>query len=184
MKKIFSQSLLLAVSLFGVTALRAADAPDPAVQAKVDNKLKEVLTWASDPAIVNAVKAHNAAVPAEQTALTQDKWKDLSVMDPLVRAFTKNDAATFLKAKKGEIVSEAFVSGADGLKVAFLGKPTNWSHKGKPKHDQPMAGKIWQGAVELDESTGMQQIQVSVPVLEDGKPIGSLVVGLSLAKLE
>jgi hypothetical protein len=105
-------------------------------------------------------------------------------MDPLVRSFTKNEAAVFLKSKKGEVISEAFVSGADGLKVAFLSKPTNWSHKGKPKHDQPIAGKIWQGAVELDESTGLQQVQVAVPVLDAGKPIGSLVVGLSLSKLE
>jgi hypothetical protein len=80
-------------------------------------------------------------------------------------------------------VSEAFVSGADGGKVAFLGKTSNWSHKGKPKHDQPMSGKTWQGQVEVDESSGLQQVQVAVPVLDGGKPIGSLVVGLSVGKL-
>ena len=46
-----------------------------------------------------------------------------------------------------------------------------------------MAGKTWQGPIEVDESTGLQQIQVAVPVLDSGKPIGSLVIGLSLAKL-
>ena len=76
-----------------------------------------------------------------------------------------------------------FLSGSDGAKVAFLAKTSSWSHKGKAKHDDPMAGKVWQGAVEVDESTGLQQVQVGVPVLEGGKPIGSLVVGLSLAKL-
>jgi hypothetical protein len=91
--------------------------------------------------------------------------------------------ADFLKAKKTEAVSEAFVSGAEGTKVAFLAKTSGWSHKGKPKHDLPMSGKTWQGAVEVDESTGLQQVQVAVPVIDGGKPIGSLVVGLSLAKL-
>lgn len=100
-----------------------------------------------------------------------------------MRGFTKNDTAQTLKSKKTEAVSEAFVSSADGLKVAFLGKTTSWSHKGKPKHDEPMAGKTWQGPVEVDESTGLQQIQVAVPVMDDGKPIGSLVIGLSIAKL-
>ncbi|HSY18752.1 MAG TPA: hypothetical protein VK815_10480 [Candidatus Acidoferrales bacterium] len=162
----------------------AADAPNAAVQAKIDAKLKEISVWAADPTIVSAVKAHNTSVPADQSAMTQDAWKALSVMDPFVRGFTKNDAAQFLKGKKGEVVSEAFISGADGLKVAFLSKPTNWSHKGKAKHDDAMAGKNWQGPVELDESTGLQQVQVSVPVMDEGKAIGSLVVGLSLSKLE
>jgi len=177
-------SLIMAALVGTGLAVLAADAPDSAVQAKIDSKLKEVMGWAAEPAIVNAVKAHNSSVPADQAALTQDAWKGFSVMNPIVRGFTKNEAAVFLKSKKGEVVSEAFVSGADGLKVAFLSKPTNWSHKGKPKHDDAMAGKIWQGPVELDESTGTQQIQVSVPVMDEGKAIGSLVVGLSLSKLE
>jgi hypothetical protein len=115
--------------------------------------------------------------------MDQATWANTSVIDPLVRGLTKNPAAAVLKANGGEVVSEAFLSGADGGKVAFLGKPTNWSHKGKPKHEQPMAGKTWQGEVEVDESSGLQQLQVAVPVLDAGKPIGSLVVGLSIGKL-
>jgi hypothetical protein len=69
------------------------------------------------------------------------------------------------------------------MKVAFLSKTTSWSHKGKAKHDVPMAGKTWQGTIEVDKSTGQQQIQIAVPVLDGGKPIGSLVVGLAVAKL-
>ena len=156
---------------------------DPALQAKVDNKLKEVMTWASDPVIVSAVKAQNASLPPEHAAMNQDKWKDASIIDPFVRSFAKNDVGQFLKSKKDTVVSEAFVSDANGIKVGFMSKTTNWSHKGKPKHDQPMAGKIWQGPVETDESTGLQQIQLAVPVMDDGKPIGSLVVGFSIAKL-
>jgi hypothetical protein len=115
--------------------------------------------------------------------MNQDNWKDASIIDPFVRSFIKNDVGQFLKSKKDEVVSEEFVSDANGIKVGFMSKTTNWSHKGKPKHDQPMAGKIWQGPVETDESTGLQQIQLAVPVMDDGKPIGSLVVGFSIAKL-
>jgi hypothetical protein len=116
--------------------------------------------------------------------MTQDKWKGLSVLDPLVRGFAKNDAAVLLKSKQGSVVTESFLSGSDGTKVAFLSKPTNWSHKGKDKHESPMSGKTWQGPVETDESTGQRQLQVAVPVLDGGKPIGSLVVGLGVSKLE
>ena len=115
--------------------------------------------------------------------MTQEKWANLTVLDPLVRTFTKNEAAHFLKSKQTPEVSEAFVSCASGTKVAFLSKTTNWSHRGKPKHDVPMGGKMWQGPIEVDETTGVQQVQVAVPVLEGGKPIGSLVVGLAVSKL-
>ena len=178
-----SRLLALAFCLCAQLSLYA-EALDPAVQAKVDAQIKLVQEWASDPVLVKAVKDHNTALPAEQAAMTQDKWKALSVLDPFVRGFNKNEAGQFLKSKKTEVISEAFLSGADGLKVAFLAKTTSWSHKGKPKHDEPMSGKNWQGPVEVDESTGLQQVQVAVPVLEGGKPVGSLVVGLSVSKLK
>jgi hypothetical protein len=175
--------LLLTAALFALRTLATAQGLDAATQAKIDAQVKDIVTWAADPILVDAVKAHNASVPADQAALNQDKWKALTVLDPLVRGFTKNAAGQFLKTKKSDLVTEAFVSGADGLKVAFIAKTTNWSHKGKPKHDVPMTGKNWQGPVEVDESSGQQQLQVSVPVLDGGKPIGSLVVGISVTKL-
>ena len=182
MKTIVTRLVLLGLALSALN-LRAADGLDPAAQAKVDAKLKEIQTWAADAAIVQAVKTHNTSLPAEAAAMTQDKWKTLPILDPYVRSFNKNASAEFLKGKKGDVVTEAFVSGADGLKVAFLTKPSGWSHKGKAKLDDPMAGKTWQGSVEVDESTGIQQVQVAVPVLDGTTPIGSLVVGLSLSKL-
>ena len=183
MKTTIKISALLAAGLLAFATAGVAEDLDAALQAKVDAKVKAIQTWAADPAIVNGVKARNASTPPELADLNQEKWKALTVLDPLVRSFSKNPVAEYLKSKKDDSVSEGFISCADGTKVAFLSKPTNWSHKGKAKHDQPMAGKNWQGPVEVDESTGSKQIQVAVPVLEEGKPIGSMVVGLSISKL-
>jgi hypothetical protein len=175
---------MVVVSLLNaVNQLSGAEGLDPAIQAKVDAGLREAQAMATNPVIVNAVKAHNAAVPEASSVMTQEKWRRLSLKDPFVRAFTENESAKALKKNVSDMVSEAFVSGAEGMKVAFLSKTTNWNHKGKPKHDEPMAGKTWQGPLELDESTGIRQIQVAVPVLDGGKPIGSLVLGLSISKL-
>ena len=173
---------LLAVAL-GMSQLAAAAKLDAAAQGKVDAKVKAIQGWAADAAIIGALKVYNSAKSPQAAAMDQTKWAALSVLDPFVRGLTKNPAAEVLKANRGAVVSEAFLSGADGGKVAFLGKPTHWSHQGKPKHDQPMSGKTWQGDVEIDESSGLQQVQVAVPVLDGGEPIGSLVVGLSIGKL-
>jgi hypothetical protein len=165
-------------------SLLAVPAIDPTLQAKVDEQVKYVQSWASDPAIVAAVKATNAGAPAASTAMTQEKWATLQPFDPFVLSFSGNPVGQFLKTKKNQVISEAFVSAADGTKVGFLQKSSNWSHKGKPKHDVPMTGKTWQGEIETDASTGLQQVQVAVPVMEGGKAIGSLVVGLQVARLK
>jgi len=178
-----SRAAALAAAFMLVSAVAGAAGIDPVLQAKLDARMAAVKALAADPVVVEAVKAVNATARPEYADMTQEKWVSLSVLDPLVRPLTRNDAANTLKTKKADEVSEAFVSAASGVKVAFLSKPTNWSHKGKPKHDVPMTGKTWQGEIEMDESTGVQQIQVSVPVLEGGKPIGSLVVGFAVAKL-
>jgi len=179
-----TRTLLFLAALLGSFIPGRAEPLEPAVQAKVDARVKDITAWAADPVIVEAVRAHNAAMSADQAALTQDKWRALTVLDPLVRGFAKNPAGQFLKGKKDDIVAEAFLSNAAGLKVAFIAKTSGWSHKGKDKHEVPMTGKSWQGAVEVDESSGQQQLQVAVPVLDGGKPIGSLVVGLSVTKLK
>jgi len=175
--RILSAALLLSASF-----VVAADLT-PAQKTKLDAKMKELSALSTQAKIVEAVKVNNENPPAEYKEMTQEKWKELTVLSPEVKAFTKNEVGLFLKTLKDSVVTECFVSAANGNKVAFISKTSNWCHKGKPKHDVPMTGKSWIGKVELDESTGLQEIQFSIPVLDAGKPIGSIVVGLNVAKL-
>ncbi len=171
--------LVLAAALVAL----AHDAGAQGLQAKIQARMPAIRALAADPAVVQAVKAANANPPAEYASMTQEKWAGLSVLDPVVRAFTKNDAAGALKARRTEEMTEIFVSSANGCKVAFVSKPTNWSHRGMPKHQVPMSGKTWEGQPETDESTGTMDVQVAVPVVDGGKPIGSRGVGLAVSKL-
>ena len=155
----------------------------PEIKANLDNKIKQLQAWSADPAIVAAVKAHNSNMPAADKAMTNEGWAKLTVLDPYVRSFTKSPLGAYLKTKKDDQISECFVSGADGTKVAFLSKTTSWSHADKDKHKVPMSGKTYIGPIGMDESTGLQEIQVGLPVLDNGKPIGSVVVGITVSKL-
>lgn len=175
--------ILLCSSITTVAPLRA-DEIDAATQARIDAKVKEISVWAKSETLVSAVRERNSAGPGAYQQMNQEIWKTLSVLDPQVRWFTKNPVGQFLKSNKDAAVSEAFVSCADGTKVGFLTKPTYWCHAGKPKHDLPMKGQSWRGPVEVDESTGVQQLQIAVPILDGDKPIGSLVVGFELSKLK
>jgi hypothetical protein len=175
--------VISAVALVFCLLASCAAQMTPELKAKVDAKVRELSSWSSDAEIVSAVKAYNASPPQASREMTNEKWKGLTILDPFVRSFSNNSLGQSLKGKKSPMVAEIFVSGADGCKVAFLSKTTNWSHKGKPKHDVPMTGKTWIGPVEMDESTGQQEVQIALPVLDAGKPIGSIVVGLKTAAL-
>lgn len=165
------------------TSVMAA-APSPELKAKLQVKAKELQWMSTDPKVVAAVREYNANHPAETKTMTQEKWKSLPVLDPIVRGLSKNALAAYLKSRRDPAFSELFVSGSDGTKVALFNKTTSWSHKGKEKHEVPMTGKTWIGPVEVDESTGVEQVQIGIPVLDSGKPIGSIVVGFEVARFK
>jgi len=167
-----------------IGALHAADSSSritPAMQSALDVQKKVVAGWATNPVLVAAVKAQNTKGPL--AGMTNGKWKKLSPNDPLVQSFEKNAAAQWLAAKlnasKG-VLREAFLSGAKGEKVAFVDKPSSYLHNGMPKFDQPMSGKFWEGAPDFDKSSASYVVQVGTPILSSGKPIGVLVVGISM----
>lgn len=181
-KHALSASLILLIC-----AIAGFGQAPPEIKPKLDAKIKQLSALSTDPEIVNAVKAHNATPATTEAAeMTNDKWHGLSVLDPFVRTTAKTPLSEYLKSKKNtdDTIAKIFVSGADGTKVGFDAKTEHWTHKGMPKHEVPMSGAIWIGTVKLDDSTGQQLIQVGLPVLEGGKPIGSIVVGLRVDKLQ
>ena len=158
----------------------------PAVQAELDKQKAVTASWAANPVIVNSVLEQNRKGPI--AGMDNAKWKITRRSDPVVTAFQNNPTGQFFKTKlddsKGAI-SEAFLSAARGEKVAFAEKTTSYIHTGQAKFDVPFhSGKAWQGNAEFDESSQTYAIQISVPVLQDGKPIGALVVGVNLSYLE
>jgi hypothetical protein len=175
-----------AVILAPVVALAADFQITPAIQAEIDRQKQVVAGWAADPVVVAAVKAQNGKGPISD--MDNAKWKSTRRSDPTVKAFQSSPAGQYLKGKvegSGGVFNEAFLNGGKGEKTAFVEKTSSYVHAGQAKHDVPYtSGKPWQGKPEFDESSQAYAIQVSVPVLDGGKPIGSLVVGVNLSHLE
>lgn len=184
--KFFKAPLVIVLAGLLASATWAAFEITPAVQRELDRHVERVRAWAADPVIVKAVIAQNEKGPI--AGMDNLKWKALRRSDALVRDFQSNPAGEYLKRKitdSNGTFAEAFLSGARGEKVAFFEKTTSYLHKGAPKFDAPFtSGKSWQGQPEFDESSQAHQIQVSVPVVSGGKPVGVLVVGVSLTRLE
>ena len=181
--KVFPSAAAVAALLLVASGVSTAASLPAELEAKVNAKLQALKSWSTDPQIVSAVKSYNASPPAAVKGMSQEQWKDLPPLAPVVRSLASNPVARYLMGKTDAVVTEIFVSGSNGCKVAFLSKTTSWSHAGNSKHDVPMQGKTWTGTVEVDKSSGQEQVQVSLPVLDGQTPIGSIVVGLSAGKL-
>ena len=188
MKRMTAASVVAVGAVIVSVALATAQGfqMTPAVHAELDRQTTVIAGWAASPTIVNAVVEQNRKGPIE--GLDNAKWKITRRSDAVVAGFQKNAAGQFLKSKVEEskgAISEAFLSAAQGEKVAFVEKTTSYIHKGAPKFDIPFStGRAWQGQAEFDESTQTYAIQISVPVVGDGKPIGVLVVGVNLSHLQ
>jgi hypothetical protein len=186
MRHIVRATVLIGFAFLAAVGAEAASEMTAAIQAELDKQKAIAAAWAASPVIVNAVLEQNRRGPL--AGMDNAKWKITRRSDPTVTALQANAAGQFLKTKLNEsqgAVSEAFLSAAQGEKVAFVEKTTWYIHRGMPKFDVPFGtGKAWQGQAEFDESSQTYAIQISVPVLTDGKPIGALVVGVNLSYLE
>jgi len=176
----------LAIALVG--ALAAAGGLDitPAVQVELDKQKAIIAGWAASPVIVHAVIEQNRKGPI--AGMDNAKWKVTRRTDPVVRGFESSAAGQFLREKLDEghgATIKAFLCGAQGEKVAFAEKTIYYLHAGMAKFDVPFkTGKPWQGQPAFDESMQSYAVQISVPVLAEGKPIGVLVVDVSGVYLE
>ena len=61
---------LAAVAALILLSGAAAQPLAPELKAKIDAKVKELQGWGSDPVIVAAVRQHNAALTADEKAMT------------------------------------------------------------------------------------------------------------------
>ncbi len=183
---IATSGIAIVVLLAPAQVLAQAFQMTPAVQAELDKQKALIADWAGDAAVVAAVKDQNAKGP--MSGMDNAKWKTTRRSDPMVKEFQANAAGQYLKKKvegSGGAFNEAFLNASKGEKAAFVEKTTSYIHVGQAKFDVPYGtGKPWQGKPEFDESSQTYAVQISVPVLADGKPIGALVVGVNLSHLE
>ena len=184
--KLFKASSVIALAGLLANTTWAGFEITPAVQKELDKHIEKVKSWAADPVIVKAVTVQNEKGPI--AGLDNPKWKTLRRSDALVKEFQSNPAGQYLKQKIADsngTYAEAFLSAAQGEKVAFFEKTTSYLHKGTPKFDVPFSsGKPWQGQPEFDESSQTYLVQVSVPVMEGKSAIGVVIFGIDIDKLK
>ena len=157
-----------------------AAVPGPAIQAEVEH----IKTWTQDGTILGAVRDKNALkVPLSRIRSIDISWMTATEPDSRMLELLNNPCAkrlhAFTDARPG--YREAFVMENQGALVCMTRKTSDYWQGDEDKWQKSFAGgrgAVYVGEPEFDESTGTKLVHVSVPIMDGGKAIGVITVGI------
>lgn len=163
-----------------------------ALAKEVKDAVPEVVKAAADPVIVKAVQEQNAQGLTLAKIQEVDKaWMETTDAHKEPTAFMKsiasNTAAKRLAKLEKPYMVEFILTDNQGANVAVTGMTSDYWQGDEPKFSNAFAngkGEIYIARPQKDKSTGEVISQVSVPVMSDGKAIGTLTVGVRPEKLK
>ncbi len=182
MKLIISICTLLTLILSPLSQAEEA----PASVKKITPQL-EVL--GNNATLIAAVKAQNGQGLSLDTIKQRDAdWRKVAgtdaFMDGLLSSAAAKEMATFESSQPYFI--ELFLMDNQGANVAMTSKTSDYWQGDEAKWQQSFkdgTGAVHVGDVEFDESAQAYLVQVSVPVMDAGKAIGAITIGINLDEL-
>ena len=179
--------LLLLVATFTAPAAAQELAFSPEqLKVVLASKIRAVKRLAANLSVVDAVKAQNAEeTTIEKIKRIDEKWRATKTLTAFKRSLQRNPAGRFLRrhVRRNPTYGEAFLTDKRGANVAAFPATSDYWQGDETKFTASYddgKGKIFIGDVEYDESSQTHAAQVSVPVIDQGKAIGVLVMGVQL----
>lgn len=173
-KKSYAWKMAIGVLMVASIALPTAanaEAIPPDVQAKVETYKKKLAEWAANPVIIAAIKEANTKGPG---GMTNGAWDGLDDNDPKVKALQNSAAGKLLlKWEEDKGINKLYIRDEKGNLAASSNKALLFNNASRPQFSNSIKGAVW-GANEMkqDPTTSIMSVQISVPILDGGKPIG------------
>lgn len=191
MRKSVGLAVLFAASVFAGSAYAQSPAPadkDAHVKKVAAWVTANVKPWLSDPKLVAAVKAQNKKNAKLDYLEIQQLDEDWKAKKPLVAATMGNELSAFLKQKKEAlkgVMTEAFVMDDKGLNVGQTDGTSDYFQADEPKWQKSYGAgpeAIFVDAVE--EDGGKKISQASLTIVDGGKAIGAITVGVDVDQVK
>lgn len=192
-KKIITASVLLASTL--AVAMPVA-AEEPHVAPIKEYVELDVKNWLSDPTIIAAIKAQNekhASLSEEEIVALDNQWREQADADskPMIDELLSRDVSKLLMEKQEAstgLISEAFIMDSKGLNVGQSAETSDYWQGDEDKWQKTyLVGPdaIFVDGVEVDDSSGALQSQVSLPITDpdSGDVIGAITLGINVDSL-
>lgn len=154
------------------------------------NKIESAQDLAANEAVMRAVLRQNERnASLEEIGEIDKEWTSTKEFTPFKESLQENEIGRFFKTLvtfEHATYSEIILTDRQGANVATYPTTTDYWQGDERKWIEAFedGGKVYIGPVTFDESTEMDSVQVSVPVMADGKPIGVLIVGIKLTWLQ
>ena len=182
--------LVIVLAMLAPAAGAQQDIGESELEDLLRVKIRTVQHMALNPLLIRAVRQQNASdLTPEEIARRDKAWRATKELTPFKLSLQTSAAGRFLRAQvqRSTSFNEAFLTDNQGANVAafpatsdyWQGDEDKWSNSFNGSN-----GQIFFGALELDESTNAVAAQVSAPVLDRGKTIGVLVVGVTINYLQ
>jgi len=184
--------MVVAAMVFVAAPGRAQDIHVAPVLAFFDANVRG---WVSDPVIIAAIEAQNAAdvhlTGAQINALDEEWRQEVNRPSrPMIDRVLATPLSIFLKQKEdlaSGAITEIFVMDAKGLNVGQSGITSDYWQGDEAKFQKSFdkgPSAVFVDDARKDESTQMLQSQVSMTIVDEhNKPIGAITVGVNLDQL-
>lgn len=158
----------------------------------------ELSTWVQEPALIAAVKAQNerhAALSVDAVIAMDNKWRAEAEAGggPMIEDLMSRPLSRWLQDRQvatAGFINEIFVMDMKGLNVAQSAVTSDLWQGDEAKFQQSYGDGSGEGAVhisdvEFDDSTGVFQSQVSIPVRDPatGGLLGAITFGVNVQSL-
>lgn len=181
---------MIVLALVATTGNAQQDISESELKDLLRVKIRTVQHMALNPLLVRAVRQQNAAgLTADEIARRDKAWRATKELTPFKLSLQTSPAGRFLKQQVSRSTSfnEAFLTDNQGANVAAFPATSDYLQGDEEKWSNSFNGgngRVYIGALALDESTNTVAAQVSAPVLDRGKTIGVLVVGVTINYLQ
>jgi len=185
MKKVMF-TVAMATLLVGGVVL----AGEPAPQKVKDLAEQKLVGYGSDPLIVAAVQAANAeARSLDQIKVKDAEWQKTPGVVDYMQALMDSECGKHLRKLQAAepCIAEIFVMDNQGANVAMTDKTSDYWQGDEAKFQESFkggAGAIHISDVKFDDSTQAYLVQVSVPVVDGGRAIGAITIGVDVDQID
>ncbi|WP_413207267.1 hypothetical protein [Rhodospirillum sp. A1_3_36] len=163
-------------------------------EARLKQVIAAVTQWSRDPFIIAQVKAQNgqhAHLTQGDIAGLDAQWHMESASDkaPTIAGLLAAPLSLYLarlKAQRENLYTEIIVMDDKGLNVGVSGPTSDYWQGDEAKFLETYgktSGTPYLSEVEFDISSQSFQIQLSLPITQDGQAIGALTVGLNAEEI-
>jgi hypothetical protein len=177
--------IVIAIFTAALAAVPANAQPTASeVDAAIRAEVEVFRSWTQNPQIHAAVRDQSAQkTPISRIRAVDMSWVGEEKLNPRMQVLLSNPCAKSLLTLTGAWPGyrEAFVMDNQGALVCMTRKTTDYWQGDEDKWQKSWAegkGAVYVGPPEEDESTGTMLTHVSVPVMDGGKAIGVLTVGV------